>query len=267
MKVLKNRDYIENGMLSASEKHFSGECDCHAHEFFEMELILDGSGVYEIDGDEYEASRGTLFLLNPSRVHAVRAADMHLINLMFVLTGDEPSEAAAWFLNAPPLLLLSADDADFLRTLFSEIVKAEALAPQYAAELLQCVMMKVSALSGGNGGDKRLSRYIRDALFLLHKDFCREVSLLATAEKVGLSPAYFSDLFRRETGVSFKAYLDNLRLSYAAKLISHTALSVKEVCFRAGFSDYANFSKRFKGRYGASATDFRKGYQKAHKCK
>lgn len=264
MKVLKNRDYIENGTISASEKHFVGECDYHAHEFFEMEFILGGDGVYEIDGEAYRAKSGDLFLLTPLRVHAVSDADLQLVNVMFMLDGDASSEMTAWLFDAPPVLHAAGEDAAFLRALFSEIVRVEAVAPRDATELLQCAVAKACRMSGGVG-KKQASPYIREALLLLHEGFSGEMTLISVAARVGLSPAYFSDLFHRETGVAFKTYLDNLRLSYAAKLLAYTAFSVEEICSRVGFFDYANFSKRFKRHYGVSATEFRKRSKKPQK--
>jgi transcriptional regulator GlxA family with amidase domain len=55
--------------------------------------------------------------------------------------------------------------------------------------------------------------------------------------------------------------LDDLRFSYAQKLLTLTALSIKEVQYRSGFLDYANFARRFKEKQGLSPTEYRKKHR------
>ena len=58
----------------------------------------------------------------------------------------------------------------------------------------------------------------------------------------------------------FKEALDELRFSYAQKLLVFTELSVKEIQFRSGFYDYANFARRFRQKYGITPTQYRKAH-------
>ncbi len=259
MRIFKNRDYIENSMISASKKHLTADCDYHGHDFFEIELILDGSAEYEIDGVPYHACPDTLFVMNPSHIHALRKVDLSLINIMFIPEErDASTDITAWLLSQPSHFILDGETSRFLRLLFSEIVETHEAHPTYAMQLLECAIRKLSIQYPAPLYSNKAARYVQKALLFVHGSFGAEATLEAAADYVGLSPAYFSDLFHREVGFTFKTYLDTVRLAYAAKLLRYTALSVKEIHFRAGFPDYANFTKRFKLRYGASPTAYRK---------
>lgn len=261
VELLKNRDYIKNNMLSASEKRFTGACEYHRHDFFEIELILDGGGVYELDGVPYEARRGDLFLMNPSNVHAVRDADLSLINVMFLFEDKASlSEVTAWLLAPRSVYTLDGETFRFLSPLFAEIVAVSEEKPAYAMQLLQAALWRLS-LTYPLAAEAAKPSYVERAIFYMHKNFASDITLDGTARHLGLSPAYFSDIFHKASGVGWKTYLDDLRFSYAEKLLRYTALSVKEVHFRSGFLDYANFARRFRKRNGVSPTEFRNAHK------
>ncbi len=78
------------------------------------------------------------------------------------------------------------------------------------------------------------------------------------AEHVNLTPAYFSNFFKKNKGESFKSYLSRLRMEYAKKLVQFSDMTMLEICGESGFNDYANFERRFKKIYGESPTAMRK---------
>ena len=86
----------------------------------------------------------------------------------------------------------------------------------------------------------------------------QDITLPKVAAMVNLSPNYFSQLFKDETGVSFTEYLANVRLEYAKSLLRSGHLSLQEIVTRCGFSDAAYFCKFFKKRTGMSPGQWRK---------
>jgi len=78
------------------------------------------------------------------------------------------------------------------------------------------------------------------------------------AQMVSLSPGYFSNLFRVETGMSFSDYLIQIRIDNAKRLLRRFDLSVEEVSKECGFNSLAHFSRTFKDRCGVPPLKFRK---------
>jgi len=76
------------------------------------------------------------------------------------------------------------------------------------------------------------------------------------AELVGLSPVRLQHLFKQETGTSVRRSLLDRRLSEAKHLLISSNASVKEICFRVGFGDQANFQASFKKRFGRHHVHF-----------
>ncbi|ADK81850.1 helix-turn-helix domain-containing protein [Sediminispirochaeta smaragdinae] len=100
------------------------------------------------------------------------------------------------------------------------------------------------------GAIERAVRYIQ-----LH--YTEKVTLQETAEAAGLSPAYFSSIFKEEMGVSFSEYVNRLKVSYAKNLLSTTELSLAQVAGQSGFEDQSYFSRIFKRIGGVSPGRYR----------
>ena len=256
MRIFKTENYIKNDIISASFKEVKKGGSYHGHEFWEIEFIVDGSGSYEIDGAVYPMKKNTLFITNPSNIHSIRCADAKLINVMFLREASENLFDYYFLLKKEPVMTFDEETGAFLGTLFFEIAKASETSPDYAMRLLDCIFFKIYQ----NSLDKKEQSlsYISSAITYIYTHFNQKLSLQGVAHNVGLSEAYFSDLFKKETGVNFKEYLDEIRFSYAKKLLRYTTFEIKEIHTRSGFSDYANFSRRFKKKYGMTPTEVRK---------
>ncbi|WP_373231312.1 helix-turn-helix domain-containing protein [Cohnella sp.] len=82
------------------------------------------------------------------------------------------------------------------------------------------------------------------------------ITLARLADIAGLSPAYYSYLFKREVGKSPIEYLTDLRIKRAKELVFHPNEQLKRVAMSIGFKDEHYFSRRFKQRVGLSPMAF-----------
>ncbi|MFC5531650.1 response regulator transcription factor [Cohnella yongneupensis] len=77
------------------------------------------------------------------------------------------------------------------------------------------------------------------------------------AKQVGMSRSYFSQCYKKFTGVSFGDTLRMMKLEQAKELLNTTDLSVYEVSSRIGFEDDKHFSRVFRERTGYYPTEYR----------
>ena len=105
-----------------------------------------------------------------------------------------------------------------------------------------------------------LSVHMRDARDLVCEHLGEDVSLTILSDRFHLNPQYISQLFRNEIGVNFLAYLTNIRIEKAKKLLLSTPLSVAEVAERAGYGDYRVFTKVFKKSEGVTPSQYRREF-------
>ncbi len=73
-----------------------------------------------------------------------------------------------------------------------------------------------------------------------------DLSVDKIAREAGYSRHHFSRLFRRETGVSPHAHLQQFRLQRALNQITSTEMPIKQIALESGYRDYAYFCKEFK---------------------
>lgn len=105
-----------------------------------------------------------------------------------------------------------------------------------------------------NLNDYRAEYACRYVLAHFHQNVNRD----QMAETVHLSPGYFSNLFRAETGMSFSDYLIMVRIENAKALLRRFELSVEAISKKCGFNSLAHFSRTFKDRCGVSPLKYRK---------
>ena len=98
-----------------------------------------------------------------------------------------------------------------------------------------------------------LTRYLQAHL-------AEEASLSVLAEEFHLSSQYISQLFKSEIGVNFLAYLTNIRMERAKKLLLTTSLSIAEVAQQSGYGDYRVFTKVFRKSEGITPSQYRQDF-------
>ena len=98
-----------------------------------------------------------------------------------------------------------------------------------------------------------ITRYLQEHL-------AEDLSLSVLAEQFHLSAQYISQLFKTEIGVGFLAYLTNIRMEQAKKLLLSTSLSIAEVSEQSGYSDYRVFTKVFKKAEGITPSQYRRDF-------
>ena len=98
---------------------------------------------------------------------------------------------------------------------------------------------------------------IEKAQRFLEEHFAEELTLDKAANYLGISPCYFSTIFKEVTGTSFSDQLMHLRMEKAKELLKDPNFVVSEVGYKVGFNDPAYFSRAFKRIVGFSPTFYR----------
>lgn len=78
------------------------------------------------------------------------------------------------------------------------------------------------------------------------------------ADKLNLSPNYFGDLIRKETGVSPKEYIQSRSIAAAKEMLWQTRLSVSEIAYALGYQYPQYFTRAFKNATGLPPNEYRR---------
>lgn len=99
---------------------------------------------------------------------------------------------------------------------------------------------------------------ILSAIYFTQNNYAKQISSNTVATEVGISTAYFSTLFKQETGRSFTEYLTELRMEKAKQLLEDRSIYIYEIGERVGYPDANYFCKVFKRYTGLSPESYRK---------
>lgn len=128
------------------------------------------------------------------------------------------------------------------------------------AEMLQYLRQFVSRhiLEAPEFGSQESSNEtFRTILQYVNQNYLQDLSIQSLSQKFYTNPSYISQLFKKETGETFTAYIAKLRITYACELLSGTSQMVGEIAEKAGYPDYFYFTKIFKRMIGKTPSQFR----------
>ena len=84
-----------------------------------------------------------------------------------------------------------------------------------------------------------------------------DLSVEMICRHLHMSPAYFSTVFKKETGQAYIAYLTDVRLNKAVELLNKTDDKTYIIASKVGYQEQNYFSYVFKKKFGVSPTRYR----------
>lgn len=101
---------------------------------------------------------------------------------------------------------------------------------------------------------------IRLAAQLVRERYDLDLTLGDLASEVGLSREHLSRLFHEALGITFSAYLNEVRLGEAKRRLSLGQESVTDIAYASGFQSLSQFNRRFKSAEGISPRAYRQRF-------
>lgn len=98
----------------------------------------------------------------------------------------------------------------------------------------------------------------------MKENYAGEMTLEAVARIFGYSPAYLSRMFQKYAGITFKSYLQSIRLRYALKDLESGKYSITETALRNGFSGSKGLARAFQKTYGMLPSEYREKTKNGH---
>ena len=122
-------------------------------------------------------------------------------------------------------------------------------------KLCEDLALSLCNLFGNKEDDNTLSVTIEKYIQENYKD--PSLGLNKISDEFQISESYFSHMFKEKTGVNFSTYLENIRMTEAARLIKETDISLNELYIAVGYNNSNTFRRAFKKVYGVTPSAMR----------
>lgn len=239
----------------------------HAHNDIEINLILSGEAKLLYENEKYHLSQNLLLVLRPGEYHQIYDRSPHFAMKIIVFPPtfkerySREERFHPFFLpsSTPVLRILSSDQMVRLLFLATEFQK-EDISPVSANHILTTLFFVLSDFIPITNTPTRkgtLHPAVGKALKLIAEDGAH-LSLNELASRVEIETETLCRLFKKEWGVGYNEYINNLRLENCKTMIQNNSgdVSLIDVALQSGFRSYRSFHRVFKAKFGLSPRDY-----------
>ena len=230
------------------------------YSIFKVHLIAKGSAVLKIHSKTYTLKPGTVFFAFPAGLYEINASEdfeYYYISFMGAGVNELFDELGITIFN--PVYHNMEHLMEFWHNSIKRINKSNITILTESVLLYTLSYINNATENVHKNNDKILEKIV-DYIDNHYRDV--DISLKKLSDIFSYTEKYLSHLFKKKMDISFKSYLNNLRIQYAYKLIENNETSVSQIAFSCGYSDSLYFSKVFKKIRGISPTEYIKNSSK-----
>lgn len=101
----------------------------------------------------------------------------------------------------------------------------------------------------------------KEVIDYIHSHYMEQITLKQVSDIFFINAAYLGRVFQKMTGVSFKEYVNKIRIAEAKKLLLMTDKLIYEIANQVGFTESSYFVVKFSQEVGKSPSEYRNRLQ------
>lgn len=277
---LKTKDLIdpESEIHYAYHKSLATITTPHTHDFFEIFLITKGEAIHRINDKQEIIEEGDLVFIRPNDRHNYEKSDdksCELINLafpgftmlkLFEYFGEGFHSDKLLMAEFPPKIRLSKVEKDILVNRFEKLNTLRRTNKKKIKTELRILLADIFSRYFTTG-EESSNEIIPSWLVKLKSEMERKENFVLGINKMydlcERTPEHLSRSFKKYFGESPTDYITNLRLNYAANLLSNSDEDITNISMDCGFENLSHFYHLFKKKFDSSPKEFRLKHQKS----
>ena len=248
--------------------------DPHDHYFYEMNIVLGGTGIHQIEDQCFQVKRGDVYVIPPMTVHSYfNTKHLEVYHILFKNEFIKRNETASVkapgylkFMEIEPFLRQTYSDRMFLHLTPTQLIEIqsdlkfidrksvfydESLFPLHehtAWKIIYYLSYLLEKQTAKEQNDTRTNyrHQVLDTLEYLNSHFSEKITISDLAERVYLSRSTFLRSFYSVCGCSPIEYLTQYRVKKATELLQLPTISKTEVAHACGFYDLSHMERSLK---------------------
>jgi AraC-like DNA-binding protein len=251
----------------------------HSHSNFELNFIIKGKGRRFVAGNISAYETGDLVLLGPDIPHGWEVDNPEDSPMSITIHFQEDLFRSGLFkipeFESLQKLLDAARsglcfkniDYDTVRYLLEELKLQQGFdAMLKLLNVLRYLLyesdkQKITAIDCINNQNQVEIKRINLVYDYIFRNFNSEIRLKEVADLIHLSESAFSAYFKKHTKKSFFAFLKEIKIEYACKLLTEESdMNISQICYESGFNNVANFNRQFREITNMSPREYRHKY-------
>lgn len=262
------------GVSIAYETTPGGYFPLHWHEELEILYPLNGTADIMIEGRNFHLLKKHMLVVESRKVHSTYTYDEVSMFVCIHISRKHMRQYLpdidSWQIRCTPE---DATDEQFpvyraacelleeLTRLYMEEpptyrMEAEGLVLQILSRLIR--FFSVKQLPSSPVENLLAMERIRDVITYVEEHFREPVSLDDVSGLLGLGKEYFCRFFKKNMGMTFLNYLNEVRLSHTYDDLLNTNAPISEVMEANGFTNQKLFNSSFKSLYGCTPSAVRR---------
>ncbi len=258
----------------------------HTHHVLEISITKSGRGIYEIGNTSYDIQPYDVFVIGNSEPHCIHVKDNETISSMVIhfettflwnfYGQNEDMHFLDIFFNRSKNFSNRLDRQNpatrevynLLLQIETAIVDSKPYHNLYVKIVLETILYKILSNYDYCNFDETNSRsvskkdmyQISEVMTYIDFNIDKHLTLNELSQIACVSPAYFSSIFKKYTGLTLFEFITKKRVEYAIQLIKTTNKSLTEIAMLSGFNSSTSFNKAFHRINGASPSQYRKNF-------
>lgn len=217
---------------------------------FEIELPVTVGGVSYIDAESQPVTKGLVICAKPGQLRYTRLP----FTCYFVHMLLPEGELSRRLLELPSFIKIG----DYARyeALFAEMCACYDTAVERDLLLLQSRLLELIYLLSECAsitdfqGERSHKETIARVIAYIKENLTADLSLERVAAVASFSPIHFHNCFKRSTGKTLRAFVEEERLRHAVGLLIGTDKTLAEIAYECGFGSQSYFSYAFRRKMG-----------------